>query len=117
MVIITIIEFLITLMAHSAFGIYSSTLKYNKRLTHLIWGIWILLQGSLFFYSEFILKSTTTQFLTLNLINIPVPPFFYLILSVFFTLVNILYSLQPQKVNLLKNFSQSSPILFSSVYT
>lgn len=63
MVIITIIEFLITLMAHSAFGIYSSTLKYNKRLTHLIWGIWILLQGSLFFYSEFILKSTTTQFL------------------------------------------------------
>ena len=63
MVIITIIEILITLIVHSAFGIYSSTMKYSKKLTHLIWGIWILLQGSLFFYTEFILKNATTQFL------------------------------------------------------
>ena len=48
----TIIEFILICMAHAVAGIYSSTLKYSKKITYIIWGIWVLLQSALFFYTE-----------------------------------------------------------------
>ena len=62
--VITIIEFIILLIAHAAAGIYSSTLKYNKKKSYLIWGTWIVLQTVLLVYTEFVLTNWVLQFFT-----------------------------------------------------
>lgn len=58
----TIIEFLIILVAHAAYGMYSATLKYSKKITYLIWGTWVVLQSALLFCAEFVLKDVGPQF-------------------------------------------------------
>ena len=59
----TIIQFVLLLIAHAAAGIYSSTLKYSKKFTYILWGIWVLLQTVLLFYSEFMLTNPALKFL------------------------------------------------------
>ena len=59
----TIIQFLLLLIAHATAGIYSSTLKYSKKVTYIIWGVWISIQTALMFYTEFVLTNRTLQFL------------------------------------------------------
>ena len=58
----TIIEFIVLLVTHAAAGIYSSTLKYNKKITYIIWGTWVALQTALLLYSELVLTNQTLQF-------------------------------------------------------
>ena len=58
----SIIEFIVLLLAHAAAGIYSSTLKYSKKNTYLIWGAWIVLQTVLLWYAEFVLTNKNLQF-------------------------------------------------------
>ena len=58
----SIVEFIILLVAHAAAGIYSSTLKYSKRITYTIWGAWIAVQAALLFYTEFVLSDEVLQF-------------------------------------------------------
>lgn len=58
----TIIEFIFILIAHASAGIYSSTLKYKKSTTYIIWGIWIVCQGILLSCSELMLKNVALQF-------------------------------------------------------
>ena len=58
----TIIELIFILVAHAAVGIYSSTLKYSKRTTYIIWGSWVLLQAGLLFYTETSLANWLLQF-------------------------------------------------------
>lgn len=58
----TIIGFIILLLAHAAAGIYSSTLKYCKKTTYIVWGAWIMLQTVLLFFAEFVLKNMFLQF-------------------------------------------------------
>ena len=58
----TIIEFILLLIAHAAAGIYSSTLKYSKRITYIVWGTWIAIQTALLFYTEFVLTNPALQF-------------------------------------------------------
>ena len=61
---ITIIEFIVLLLSHAAAGIYSSNLKYSKRIVYSIWGVWVTLQIGLLFYSEYVLTSLPLQFFT-----------------------------------------------------
>ena len=58
----TIIELILILVAHAAAGIYSSTLKYSKKTTYIIWGTWIALQTAFLLYSELVLTNWTLQF-------------------------------------------------------
>ena len=58
----SILEFLLLLIAHAAAGIYSSTLKYSKKITYIIWGVWVAVQASLLFYTEFVLTDKALQF-------------------------------------------------------
>ena len=58
----TIIQFILLLLAHAAAGIYSSTLKYSKKTTYIIWGTWVVLQTALLFYTEFVLTNWALQF-------------------------------------------------------
>ena len=58
----TIIQFILLLIAHAAAGIFSSTLKYSKRITYIIWGSWVVLQTGLLFYTEFVLTDLALQF-------------------------------------------------------
>lgn len=58
----TIVQFLLLLIAHAVAGIYSSTLKYSKKVTYIVWGSWIVLQTALLFYTEFVLTNTALQF-------------------------------------------------------
>ena len=58
----TIIQFILLLIAHAAAGIYSSTLKYSKKTTYIIWGTWVVLQTALLFYTEFVLTNLALQF-------------------------------------------------------
>ena len=60
----TIIEFIILLLSHAAAGIYSSDLKYSKRTTYIIWGVWVSLQIGLLFYTEYVLTNWMLQFFT-----------------------------------------------------
>ena len=60
----TIIQFILLLVAHAAAGIYSSTLKYSKKTTHIIWGTWVVLQTALLCYTEFVLTDMAIQFFT-----------------------------------------------------
>lgn len=56
----TIIELILLLVAHAAAGIYSSTLKYSKKTTYIIWGTWIALQTGLLLCSELVLTNNWT---------------------------------------------------------
>lgn len=56
------IQFILLLLAHAAAGIYSSTLKYSKKTTYIIWGTWVVLQTALLFYTEFVLTNWALQF-------------------------------------------------------
>ena len=58
----TIVEFILLLIAHAAVGIYSSTLKYSKKITYLVWGTWVVLQTGLLFFTEFVLTNWALQF-------------------------------------------------------
>jgi hypothetical protein len=58
----TIIGFIFLLITHAAAGIYSSTLKYSKKTTYLIWGIWVVLQSGLLFCAEFLMTDIPLQF-------------------------------------------------------
>ena len=58
----TIVEFILLLIAHAAAGIYSSTLKYNKKITYIVWGAWVALQTVLLFFTEFVLTNWALQF-------------------------------------------------------
>ena len=58
----TIIEFILIGVAHAVAGIYSSTLKYSKKITYIIWGVWVLIQAALFFYTEVVLTNWSLQF-------------------------------------------------------
>ena len=58
----TIVEFVLVLVAHAAAGIYSSTLKYSKRATYIVWGVWVALQSALLFITEFVLTNEALQF-------------------------------------------------------
>ena len=58
----TIIQFILLLIAHAAAGIYSSTLKYSKKTTYIIWGTWIAMQTGLLFFTEFVLTNWALQF-------------------------------------------------------
>ena len=60
----TIIEFLLLLIAHSAAGIYSSTLKYSKRIAYIIWGTWVVIQTGLLLLTEYVLTNWAFQFLS-----------------------------------------------------
>jgi signal transduction histidine kinase len=57
-----IVEFILLLIAHAAAGIYSSTLKYSKKVTNIIWGAWVFLQTGLLLFTEFVLTNWTLQF-------------------------------------------------------
>ena len=59
----TIIEFVLVLISHAVAGIYSSTLKYTKKITYTIWMIWIVLQGLLLYFTEFVLTDIAFKFL------------------------------------------------------
>ena len=58
----TIVEFILLFVAHAAAGIYSSTLKYGKKVTYTIWGTWVVLQTALLFYTEFALTNWVLKF-------------------------------------------------------
>lgn len=47
-----LIEQIVILAGHSISGIYSSNLKYSKKITFTIWGIWLVLQEAIWFFSE-----------------------------------------------------------------
>lgn len=59
---LTIIEFIIVLITHAAAGIYSSTLKYSRKITYIIWGIWVVFFSVLMYYTEFVLTNRILQF-------------------------------------------------------
>ena len=58
----TIVEFILLLIAHALAGLYSSTLKYSKKITYIIWGTWVVLQTGLLFFTEFVLTNWALQF-------------------------------------------------------
>ena len=58
----TIVEFILLLIAHATAGIYSSTLKFSKKITYIIWGTWIAIQTGLLFFTEFVLTNWALQF-------------------------------------------------------
>ncbi|MBO7170366.1 MAG: hypothetical protein J6W28_04225, partial [Clostridia bacterium] len=58
----TILEFVLLLVSHAAVGICSSTLKYSKRITYIVWGAWVVLQTGLLFFTEFVLTNWALQF-------------------------------------------------------
>lgn len=58
----TILEFIILLVAHASAGIFSSTLKFSKKTTYIIWGAWVLAQIALLLVTEFVLKDMMLQF-------------------------------------------------------
>ena len=58
----TIIELIVILVAHAAAGIYSSSLKYSKKIIYIVWGVWMALQSALLIYTEFFLTNWSLQF-------------------------------------------------------
>ena len=58
----TIIELILVYIAHAAAGIYSSTRKYSKKITYIIWCIWIALQTALLVYTESFQTNWSQQF-------------------------------------------------------
>ena len=59
---VTIIEFIFLLLSHAAAGIFSSDLKYSKKIVYTVWGVWVALQIGLLFYTEYVLTEWTDQF-------------------------------------------------------
>ena len=59
-----LIELFVILIAHAISGIYSSNLKYSKKTTFIIWGIWLSLQGCLWCFGEFVINDTGMKFLS-----------------------------------------------------
>ena len=57
-----LIEFVLLSLAHAAAGIYSSTLKYSKKVTYIIWGVWVVIQSSLLFCTEFVMSHVAMRF-------------------------------------------------------
>ena len=57
------IELLLILIVHAISGIYSTTLKYSKKTTFIIWGIWFALQGSVWCFGEFVIDDLALKFL------------------------------------------------------
>ena len=60
-----LIEQLFILVAHAISGIYSSNLKYNKKTTFAIWSIWLVLQGGLWCFGEFLIKDIGMKFFSI----------------------------------------------------
>lgn len=60
--IAVMMELVLVLIAHALVGIYSSTLKYSKKCTYLIWGTWLVFHSFLLYYAEFMLKDATMKF-------------------------------------------------------
>lgn len=58
-----LIEWFIILIAHAVSGIYSSNLKYSKKTTFIIWGVWLVLQGVLWGFGEFAIDNNGLKFL------------------------------------------------------
>ena len=58
----SLVEFLIILISHSICGIYSSTLKYSKKISYFVWAMWMFFQGTVFFIAEFIIKAEIIKF-------------------------------------------------------
>lgn len=58
----SIIDFFLLLGAHASAGIWSSPLKYSKKTTFLIWGIWIAVQSILMLCSELFMTHMGLQF-------------------------------------------------------
>ena len=61
---LAIIEFVFALIAHAIAGIYSSTLKYTKKTTYIIWSIWVVLQSILLYYTEFVMTNMAWKFIS-----------------------------------------------------
>ena len=59
-----LIELFVILIAHAVSGIYSSNLKYSKKTTFVIWGVWLVLQGCLWCFGEFVINDTGMNFLS-----------------------------------------------------
>ena len=59
-----LIELFVILIAHAVSGIYSSNLKYSKKTTFVIWSIWLVLQGGLWCFGEFVIKDIGMKFLS-----------------------------------------------------
>ena len=57
-----IFEQLVVLVAHAISGIYSSDLKYSKKTTFSVWGIWVVFQGIIGYFSEFVIKDIGMKF-------------------------------------------------------
>ena len=55
-------EQLVVLVAHAISGIYSSDLKYSKKTTFSVWGIWVVFQGIIGYFSEFVMKDIDMKF-------------------------------------------------------
>ena len=55
-------EQLVVLVAHAISGIYSSDLKYSKKTTFSVWGIWVVFQGIIWYFSEFVIKDIGMKF-------------------------------------------------------
>ena len=58
----TIIELILIYVAHAAAGIYSSTRKYSKKITYIIWCSWIVLQTALLVCTESFQTNWSHQF-------------------------------------------------------
>ena len=58
-----VIELIFLLLAHAAAGIYSSTLKYSKKTTYIIWGVWVAVQSMIMFFAESVLPMSPLLFL------------------------------------------------------
>ena len=58
----SLVEFLIILISHSICGIYSSTLKYSKKITYFVWALWVFFQSIVLFIAEFIIKQESIKF-------------------------------------------------------
>ena len=59
-----LIEPVAILIAHAVSGIYSSSLKYSKKTTFVVWGIWFALQGCLWCFGEFVINNIGMKFLS-----------------------------------------------------
>jgi hypothetical protein len=55
-------EQLVVLVAHAISGIYSSDLKYSKKTTFFVWGIWVVFQVIIGYFSEFVIKDIGMKF-------------------------------------------------------
>ena len=57
-----VFEQLVVLVSHAISGIYSSDLKYSKKTTFFVWGIWVVFQGIIGYFSEFVTKDVGLKF-------------------------------------------------------